>query len=189
MRLSLFVLRDLALKSGRMVFSIQQLANLVGKPKKIAKVYASRLVKKGLGARVLRGKISFTDDDFVVATQLVEPSYVSLRSAFLFHGLAKQVPNRVQCVTPTNSRIYGALGIVYHKIPPGLFYGYEKQDKGASYVFVAEPEKALIDSVYLNAVSRQEAKEFVELVDKQKLKGLLARYTGFGKKKLEEWLS
>ena len=41
---SLFKVRDAAWASGRSVFSVQQLAHLIGKPKPVAAVYASRLV-------------------------------------------------------------------------------------------------------------------------------------------------
>ena len=42
---------------------MQQLSNLTGKPKAVCTVYASRLVKKGLAERLLKGKISFEKED------------------------------------------------------------------------------------------------------------------------------
>ena len=186
--MNLYRIRDLALGSGRALYSIQQLANLVKKPKSVAKVYASRLVKKGLAKRILRGKISFVDDDYVVASQLLEPSYVSLSSALLFHAAINQVPAFVESVTPKNSRRYEALGVVYHKIPPSLFYGYEKYKKGGSYVFVADAEKALMDWVYLSPPSKSMITELMGKLDKKKLAGYVARFRGRGRKKLERWL-
>src|SRR3989344_748626 len=102
-QLSLYKIRDLSLESGRAVFSVQQLSNLIGKSRAVATVYSNRLVRKGLAFRVLKGKISFIDDDFIVATQLIEPSYISLDSALLFHGIITQVPKSVECVTTKNS--------------------------------------------------------------------------------------
>lgn len=182
-RLNLYKIRDLALKSGRAVFSIQQLANLIGKPKSIAKVYASRMAKKGLVKRLLRGKISFVEDDFVIAAQLLEPSYISLNSALLFHNIITQVPKAIECVTPRNSRRYGELGIVYHKIPSRLLFGYKKYRKAGSYIFVAEPEKALLDGIYLNAFKKGMVKELMEKMDKKKLSEYAAALKGRGAKK------
>ncbi|PIU21038.1 MAG: hypothetical protein COT15_04395 [Candidatus Diapherotrites archaeon CG08_land_8_20_14_0_20_34_12] len=181
---NLYQIKELALKSGRAVYSIQQLANLIKKPKSIAKVYSSRLVNKGLAKRILQGKISFIDDDFIIASQLIEPSYISLTSALLFHKLIQQMPANVECVTTKNSRRYKNAGIVYHKIPCSLFYGYEKYKNGPSYIFAADAEKALVDSVYLNSISKNSIGEMLSKLDKKKLEDYINRFKGRGKKKL-----
>ncbi len=186
-QLNLYKIREKAQYSGREVYSIQQLANLAERPKTIAKVYASRLVKKGLAKRLLRGKIAFTDDDYIIATQLIEPSYISLSSALLFHGLIQQVPVEVECVSTRNSFRFPKLGITYHKIPPSLFFGYEKHRKGNSYIFVAESEKALIDAVYLGKLNKTSAQVLLKKVDKRKVIQYLKRFKGRGKKKLERY--
>lgn len=185
---NLYEIRDNALKSGRAVYSVQQFANLIQKPKAIAKVYLSRLVKKGLAKRLLRGKISFIEDDHVIASQLVEPSYISLLSALLFHGMVEQVPANLECVTPKNSIRYRHLGLVYHKIPASLLYGYKKYKKGMSYAFVADPEKAVIDGVYLNLMSKNTIAHIVNKIDKKRLMNYLNRFHARGKKKLEAYL-
>lgn len=187
--LNLYMIRDMALSSGRAVFSVQQLANLVGKQKSIAKVYANRLVKKGLAKQIVRGKISFVNDEFVIACQLIEPSYISCRSALLFHQLMQQVPSTVECASPKRSAKYEGLGITYHKIPPSLFFGYERHRKSGSYIFVADKEKALVDSVYLNCISRGDAREIAAGLDRGKLKEYAAKLDGRGKKKLKRWLA
>ncbi|PJA19896.1 MAG: hypothetical protein COX63_01195, partial [Candidatus Diapherotrites archaeon CG_4_10_14_0_2_um_filter_31_5] len=115
--MSLYQIRDIALESGRAVFSMQQLSNLIGKPKQVCTVYASRLVKKGLAVRLLKGKISFEKDEFIIASQLIEPSYISLGSALLFHGITKQIQKSIECVTAKNSLRFKKIGVVYHKIP------------------------------------------------------------------------
>jgi predicted transcriptional regulator of viral defense system len=184
---NLYEIRDVALKSGRAVYSVQQLAHLIKKPKSTAKVYSSRLVRKGLAKRIIRGKISFVVDDYVISTQLLEPSYISVHSALLFHDLIMQVPQNVECVTTKNSIRYKPLGIVYHKIPGSLFFGYEKYGKGDSYVFVAEPEKAVIDGVYLNMLSKEDILEVITKLDKNKISKYIERFRGKGKRKLEEW--
>lgn len=186
--LNLYKIRDMALKSGRAVYTSGQLANLIGKRKNVASVYMVRLAKKGLAKKLRAGIISFIDDELVVACQMLEPSYISLYSALLFHGLAKQVPKNVECVTPKNSRRYEDLGIVYHKIPSSLFFGYAKARKGESYIMVAEPEKALIDGVYLNELPKNLIRELKEKMDENKIRNYVERMKGRGRKKLEEWL-
>ncbi len=186
--LALYQIRDAALGSGRAVFSMQQLSNLIGKPKAVCTVYASRLVEKGLAVRLLKGKISFEKDEFIIATQLVEPSYVSLGSALLFHGLTSQVQKDIECITTKNSLRFRKLGIIYHKIPPQLFFGFKKHAKGKSYTIVAEPEKAVLDGLYLNLFSEKDLTELSQKLDLQKLKEFLKKFNGRGKKKLERMI-
>lgn len=183
--LALYQIRDLALESGRAVFSMQQLSNLIGKKKAICTVYASRLVEKGLAVRVLKGKISFEKDDFIIAAQLVEPSYISLGSALLFHGITRQVQKYIECVTTKNSFRFKKLAIIYHKIPAQLFFGFKKHAKGNSYAMVAEPEKALLDGLYLNIFSKKDLTELSKKTDLQKLRGFVRKFRGRGRKKLE----
>jgi predicted transcriptional regulator of viral defense system len=182
--LSLYQIRDSALDSGRAVFSVQQLSNLIGKPRSIAAVYSSRLVNKGIALRVLKGRISFEKDDFIIATQLIEPSYISLDSALLFHGIITQVTKSIECVTTRNSINYKNLGIRYHKIPKKLFFGYKRYTRGRSYIFVAEPAKALIDGIYLNIYSGKEAVEYADKLDFLKLQSLIEQFKGRGSKKI-----
>ncbi len=182
--LSLFKIRGLALDSGRSVFSMQQLSALIDKPKVVCSVYASRLVSKGLALRVGKGKISFENDVFIVASQLIEPSYISLNSALLFHGLISQVQKNVECVNTRNSFNFNNLGIVYHKIPTSLFFGFKKYKKGSSYVLVADPEKAVVDGLYLNIFSEENLVEFLSFLDLSKLNFFINNFNGRGKKKL-----
>jgi predicted transcriptional regulator of viral defense system len=188
-KLSIYEIRDKALASKRAVYSVQQLANLIGKPKEIAKVYMSRLVKKGLVRKIVRGRITFVDDAHVIAVQLFEPSYISLASALLFHGIVQQVPKNIECVSPKNSRRYVEEGITYHKIPTSLYYGYQRYKKNGSYIFVADPEKAIIDGIYLNLIPKNMVGDILDNVDRGKMHQYLSRFKGRGKKKLEAILN
>ncbi len=125
----------------------------------------------------------------MIATQLVEPSYVSLSSALLFHHLIKQVPAFVECVNTRNSRRLKKLGIVYHKVPPSLFFGYERHEMKGGYVFIADAEKALMDSVYLCSLPKKDVEEIRTKVNGAKLNAYVARYKGRGEKKLKKWLT
>lgn len=181
-------IRDAAIRTGRAVFSTQQLANLTGKSRAAARVSASRLVRSGLAKRLCSGKLTFLDDDRVIATQLVEPSYISLHSALLFHGLITQVPTHVQCVTTRNSIPYPDLGIIYHKIQPALFGGYMRHVVGSTYMFVAEPEKAVIDGIYLNFFAPSLVDDCKDRLDSERVSALLSAFHGKGSQKLHEVL-
>jgi predicted transcriptional regulator of viral defense system len=176
----------MALNSGRAVYSTSQLSNLIGKSYPVSSVYLTRLWKSGLAKRLLRGKISFVDNDFVIASQIIEPSYVSLSSALLFHNVTQQVPRRVQSVTSINSMTLPNLGLEYHKIPPGLMFGYERHLLSGSYCFVATVEKALLDGYYLNYFSENDLRQFTAKNAMKILKPYLDKFRGKGRSKLLE---
>jgi len=182
--MQLYQIRDLAIESNRAVYSIQQLSNLIGKSRAISTVYSSRLVEKKLATKVMKGTISFVDDPFVIATQLVEPSYLSLNSALLFHEIIQQVPKTIECVTSKNSFRYTHMGVVYHKIPKSLFFGYRRHSKANSYVFVAEPEKAIIDGIYLNVYGKKDIEEFMPKLNHSRLLELAEGFNDKGIKKI-----
>jgi predicted transcriptional regulator of viral defense system len=181
---SIYSIKEFALNAGKAVITPAEIANILGRPKSIGAVYAARLVKKGLAKRILRGKLSLSDDDFAIASQLINPAYISLNSALLFHGITKQVTKEIECVTTTNSIRIQKLGIVYHKIPSSLFYGYKRVSRGQSYAFFAEPEKALIDGIYLGVYTKQQLYEYVGDIDKKRLLELSTRYNGYGSRNI-----
>jgi predicted transcriptional regulator of viral defense system len=89
---------------------------------------------------------------FLVANWLVHSSYVSLHSALAHHGL---IPEAVLVTTSVStSRPAGwdtPLGrFEYRHVKTDLLFGFELTDLGSEQAaFVATPEKALLDLVYL----------------------------------------
>lgn len=89
---------------------------------------------------------------FLVANWLVQSSYVSLHSALAHHGL---IPEAVLVTTSVStSRPAGwdtPLGrFEYRHVKTDLLFGFELTDLGSEQAaFVATPEKALLDLVYL----------------------------------------
>ncbi|ARD84735.1 hypothetical protein FAD_0835 [Ferroplasma acidiphilum] len=163
--LTLYKIRDMALKNNVSVYNVNEFANLIQKNNKVAIVYMNRLVRNNLATKPVNGKISFINDDFIMASQLIYPSYISTNSALLFHKLAQQVPGKVECVTTINSINYNKLGISYHKIKPELFFGYKRYNYNNSYIFVANPDKAVFDGLYLNIFSENDINEFKNNID------------------------
>ncbi len=173
-RLSLYKIRDLALNSGIYVYNVQQFSNLINRDKNISRVYMNRMVHNGLAIKLFNGRISFIDDDFIIASQMIFPSYISMNSALLFHNMTEQVARYVECITTINSMNYYDLGIIYHKIKPRLFFGYKRYAKNGSYIFVADPEKAVFDGLYYGIFSMDDVREFKEKIDFSGLIGNLS---------------
>jgi predicted transcriptional regulator of viral defense system len=79
-------------------------------------------------------------------------SYISLESAMVDKGITSQSPSVLTCVTPGYPQSFRtkSVSLVYRKVSPGLYWGYEENATRYNKYFIAEPEKALLDWVYLN---------------------------------------
>jgi predicted transcriptional regulator of viral defense system len=186
--MKIYEIRDHALSSGRLVYSTRQLAKLVGVPDSHAKVYAYRLVQKGMAWRLSRGSISFTHDTFIIASQLIKPSYVSMHSALYLRGLIDQVPSIVEAVTTKRPAWLRELGIRYRKISGKLFFGYERLARANSYVFVATPEKAVLDTVYFGGSPDPSV---LNQLDKEKILEISEAFLGlrsYRAKRVARWI-
>jgi len=82
-------------------------------------------------------------------------SYISLESVMVEKGITSQSPSVLTCVTPGYPQSFRtkSVGIVYRKISSGLYWGYEQKATRYNNYLIAEPEKALLDWIYL---TRQE---------------------------------
>jgi Predicted transcriptional regulator len=114
--------------------------------------------KKGLIIKLRNGFYLFPEYktrsgfEFYVANKIYRPSYISLHSALAFYGM---IPESVVQITSVTSRktasFSNAVGeFSYKTVKPDLMFGYDVKPivEGHSF-FLAKPEKALIDLLYL----------------------------------------
>src|SRR6201997_3661305 len=82
-------------------------------------------------------------------------SYISLESALVEKGVITQSPSVLTCVTPGYPQSFHSrsVNITYRKISTDLYWGTEGRATRYNKYRIAEPEKALLDWIYL---SRQE---------------------------------
>jgi predicted transcriptional regulator of viral defense system len=121
---------------------------------------------------------------FVIANHLVRASYVSCQSALAQYGLIPDVvPVTVSVTTSRPARWQTPLGdYEFHHIKQGLLLGYQMTDLGGGQqAFIATPEKALLDLVYLQpggdspAFLRELRLQNLERIDLESLHGLAKR--------------
>lgn len=120
----------------------------------------TRWQKRGLIIQLKRGLYVLNKSDcrlnpcrFFFANQLLWPSYVSLESALGYYGLIPEAVADVTSVTSKKtSRFKNPLGeFIFQRVKPAAFRGYRSyKDEAGLDVFIAEPEKAVVDFLYLN---------------------------------------
>jgi predicted transcriptional regulator of viral defense system len=89
---------------------------------------------------------------FLVANRMVPGSYISLQSALAFYGMIPEhVPVTTSVTTHRPARWQSPLGVFdFRHIQVGFFDGYRLVELDSSQqAFVATPEKALLDLIYL----------------------------------------
>jgi predicted transcriptional regulator of viral defense system len=149
------------LKIEKPFFSLEDVAYVLGIQLASAAVVCSRYVKKGLLTRLKRGLYTRTEDLahlgqidlFRIANFLEVPSYISLMTAISYHGITTQVQRGfLESISIKRTRKFevGQFAFHYMKVRPKLYRGFEKREE----VFIALPEKALLDSFYLASIGR-----------------------------------
>ncbi|MBU1070849.1 hypothetical protein KKG65_00365 [Patescibacteria group bacterium] len=154
----------------------------------------SRLTKRGELVRLKRGVYKFADrelDDFVLAGWLYKPSYVSLESALQVAGIIPDVVGQITSVTTVTSKeIKTSVGMfLYSKLAKNLYFGYRKikDEKSGLFYNMAEPEKALLDWIYIRGIRGLESTRVNrDDLNKKKLKDYSKIYPEWVRKVLYE---
>lgn len=137
----------------------------------------SRWVERGKLIRLRRELFVFPEtriDELVLANLVYRPSYVSLESALDYYGIIPDVAMNVTNVSPTTTKtVKTSRGtFMYSKIARNLYFGWKTvKDSDSECSFsIAEPEKAVLDYVYIRRI-RDLADQRIDLsaIDRKKL--------------------
>ena len=93
-----------------------------------------------------------------------ERTYVSFISALHLHGIIEQIPQVITLASTAHARIIRTkTGVFYvHHISPLFFAGFGWYKESGNFL-IAEPEKALVDSLYISAYKKKRFGHFPEL--------------------------
>lgn len=136
----------------------------LGTSKKTLYNQVDKWTKTGEVIRLRKGLFTLNNEDRriglsrrLIANVLYSPSYVSLESALSFYGM---IPDAVFTTTSVTSkktqRFKNAFGeFTYRSIKKNAFFGFVVvKDEFGSDCFIATPEKALLDFIYLNVSAK-----------------------------------
>ena len=139
------------------VFTVDTVCSIKEKNAAYTRVYLNRLASRGLIRRIQRGLFTIHDDPIIIATHIIWPSYVSLWYALRYHDLTEQIPNEISVLTTSrrNSKQidFNGVSITFSTIATSYLFGYSRVNISGFEVFMADPEKAIVDSVALRKIS------------------------------------
>lgn len=140
-------------------------SKLIGKNSKgYVNLYLHRLKKKGIIKRIEKNLYTLYDEPFLIASRIVWPSYISCWTALKFYNLTEQVPRAIFVISPyyKKSITFNNTEIVFIKSQSKNMFGYEKINYRGIEAFIADKEKAMIDSALFRKVSFSELQEIIK---------------------------
>jgi len=172
------------------VFSLQDVQKIAPN---FYRIQLDRWQKKGYIKRIKKGYYYFTDKEidqnflFYLSNKIYSPSYVSLEKAFQYYDF---IPEEIFQITSVSSKktskFTTSIGnFSYRHIKPSIFFGYRMLYYEKQKILLAEPEKAVLDYLYLNprlkaaddfCEMRINKQEFLEKIDFTKLQRFMKAF-------------
>lgn len=156
LRRPVFTTHELAALSGKSLSSTVQTLNFFEREGFIFKVYRGIWAEAGNKQLSPHGLIQYLFPR--------HRAYVSFVSALHLYGIIEQIPQMVTLASTVHTKIIRTkIGVFsVHRIAPSFFDGFDWY-KGTGGFLIAEPEKALVDSLYLSACKKKQFAYFPEL--------------------------
>ena len=148
------------------IFTLKTVSEIIEKERNYSKLVIYRLKKYKLIYEIEKNKYTLNKDPLIIASNIIWPSYISGWSALRYYNLTEQLPQAVNVIT-TRARKkrkinFNNTKIIFTKIRPKYFFGYKRERYDNFDIFIADKEKALIDSALLRKVSFQEISSIIK---------------------------
>lgn len=172
----LFVREEL-LKRKIRIFTNQQFALIFDLSPYKAEYSLNRLVKEGLLTRLKRGvyilKINPPSEE-EIANVLYKPSYISFEYALAYYNIIPEMIYQITSATTKPTRLFdvGHNAFVYYTIKPEAYTGYTMAQREERRFYIAEPEKALVDYLYIISLGQRSLLGGRLINDRMELKSL-----------------
>jgi predicted transcriptional regulator of viral defense system len=142
-------------KLSKDYFTLRDFEKIWEGKKSSLKVILSRLTRKGKLKRIAREFYILPEKILEIekiCNNIYVPSYLSFENALSKWGILSQIPYVLTFATPLKTKkiVLENIVVEYRKIKKDLFFGF-KMTKG---MYIAEPEKALLDTFYLASLGK-----------------------------------
>lgn len=139
-------------KEGKRFFTISDICS----PFDISNNYASQIIYQlkmdGKVEEIEKGKYTLPEEEefpFLIAYKTVQPSYISFKTALYVYKMREDWEGEVYVATPKRKRPleFKTYNFRYITLKPYKFFGFCSTTINGNKVIIAEPEKAIIDSL------------------------------------------
>ncbi|MBV6419672.1 MAG: hypothetical protein DAHOPDDO_00896 [Ignavibacteriaceae bacterium] len=148
-------------KINKLIISTEDIAKVLSINKESAKVTANRYVKNGSLFRIKRdyyitaNKYEKLNEKelFRIANAIQLPSYISLTSALSYYNIStQQLRGIIESITTKKTNLIRVKEVSFNfiLIKKDFYTGFKFEED----IFIAQPEKAIADIVYLSSLGR-----------------------------------
>jgi len=173
-------------KIKNLYFTYQDIAKVLSIAEDTARVLSTRYVKQKYLIRLKRNFYILKERwDNIAPNQRLElanilqvPSYISLMTALSFYEYTTQVQQKfIESISLYRTFTKDIEGVVfnYSRIKRDYYFGFSKKNN----IFIASPEKAFIDSLYLNYLGKYNlglSSLNLDKIDRKSCENILKRY-------------
>jgi predicted transcriptional regulator of viral defense system len=148
-------------KIKKLYFGYEEISRALGITLQSARVSANRYVNQGVLVKIKRNiyilkeqwKVLEREEKFTLANLVQVPSYISLMTALDYYEITTQIQRdfieSVAVKRTKETRVENTI-FTFTKIQNNLYFGFNKKKD----FFIATPEKAFLDSLYLRSLGR-----------------------------------
>lgn len=158
---------------GLFVFDANEARKILNKSEGYTYLYLHRLIRRRRILRIYKGKYALKGvNQYIVASSIVHPSYISLLSAFSLYHLTTQIPRTISVISPKQrpTITYKNYKIEFVRFSKKRIFGFKKVRHDGGIITIGEKEKVIIDSLYLpGSVGFDEVSSALKGVDFDKL--------------------
>lgn len=163
------------------IFTLTMIARKMKVKENYLKLLVHRLIQKKEILAIEKNKYTLCKDPWIVASHIVWPSYITSWAALRYHNLTEQLPNTIEVITSSKRRkrelLFQGMKIKIITTTPTSMFGFNKLSKEEKEIFMAEPEKALLDAALFKSMSFSEISEVLKYY-----------FTRFRKEKIVDYL-
>src|SRR3989338_1952290 len=169
--------REELLKRKIRIFTNQQFALIFDLSTYQVEYSLNRLVKEGLLTRLKKGvyvlKINPPSEE-EIANVLYKPSYISFEYALAYYNIIPEMTYQITSATTKPTRLFkvGYNSFTYYTIKLEAYTGYTLVQRGEKRFYIAEPEKALVDYLYIISLGQRSLLGGRSMNDRMELKSL-----------------
>ncbi|MBI2459368.1 MAG: hypothetical protein HYV53_02320 [Parcubacteria group bacterium] len=158
--ISPLVVHDTLQKKKITLFTPDEFSRVFKSPARQSRYFLETYTKHGLLVRLRKGLYALKEmipNEEVIANALYQPSYISLEYALSRYGIIPEMPYTITSVTTKITTVFTALGrdFSYQKIKKSAYTGYIPEEVGRRTIFIATPEKALVDYLYFVSLGKK----------------------------------
>jgi len=153
------------------IFNNKIIRELAKKGNEYTRLLIHRLKKEGLITEIEKDKYTVYEDPLLIASKIIWPSYISCWTSLRYFNLTEQFPKNIFIVTTRNKKekmiLFKKTKIIFIKTKPKYFLGFKKERYNNFDIFIATPEKAIIDSILFKKISFSEIADIIKIHKKE----------------------